>query len=308
MKTYRNIAKIKNIKYPTAVTLGVFDGLHLGHRKILSNLESYANIHKFKSLVVTFEPHPEKIWGKSAIKYLNSLEDRLKMISDMGIDYALIINFTPAFASLEPEEFVKKVLLKKLNMKMLITSSDYKFGYKAKGDIKLLRRLSKDFSFKLKIIKPLKRNGAKVNSTHIRKLLQLAKIEQANRLLGRRYFIRGRLVQGKRLGSKIGFPTINLKENPPVILPVGVYLVLVEAGAKSYKGVANIGYRPTVESRASKNIEIHLLSYRGYFRAKKVKVSFIKYLRSESKFNNIDELKKAIARDIKKAKKLAKKL
>lgn len=308
MKIYRNVSQIKKLKYPTALTLGVFDGLHLGHRKILSTLHSCAGKHNLKSLVVTFEPHPEKLWGKSALKYINSIDDRLKMISDVGIDYALIINFTPAFAGLDAEEFVKKVLLDKLNMKMLITSSDYKFGYKAKGDIRLLKKLSKVYKFKLRIIKPLKKNGKKINSTYIRKLLELPDIKQANRLLGRRYFIRGQVVKGKRLGRQIGSPTINIKESPKVILPAGVYLVLIEAGKKTYKGVANIGYRPTISNKSLKNIEIHLLDYKGHFRPKNIKVNFLKYMRKEIKFKSIDQLKTAIAKDIIQAKALAKRV
>jgi len=305
LKVFYGIQSIKKIKKMTAIGMGVFDGLHLGHRKVLRNLSDYAKKMSYKSLVITFEPHPEKIWNKEPIYYINSLQQRLELIAKMNIDYCLVINFSHSFALLEAEDFILKVLKEKLNLGAMVVSEDYRFGYKAKGTSKLLDKLSRKYDFKLKVIKPLKISGEIINSTSIRKLLAQKKLNQAKKLLRREYFIEGNVIKGSQVGRKIGFPTVNISESENVLIPEGVYTVMVQAKNKQYHAVANIGYKPTVSHELRKrHIELHLLNYKGYFRAKRVRVHFIKWLRNERHFKNIPDLQRAIAADVKKAKNL----
>ncbi len=307
MKIFYGIQSIKKINKKTAIAMGVFDGLHLGHRKVIKNLTSYAHEMGFKSLVITFEPHPEKIWKKKPIRYINSLKQRLDLISKMGIDYCLVINFSHSFSLLKAEDFILKVLKGKLNLGAMVVSEDYRFGYLAKGDSQLLSKLSISFNFKLKIIKPLKISGQIVNSTHVRKLLSQKKLSQATKLLTREYFIEGNVIKGTQIGRKIGFPTVNISESENILIPEGVYAIKVQVNNKQYPAVANIGFKPTVNHELKKrHIELHLLNFKGHFRYKKVQVYFVKWLRDEHHFKSIPDLQKAIAADVIKTKKLLK--
>ncbi len=305
MKIFYGISSIKKIKEGTAIAIGVFDGLHLGHRKVLKNLFGYAKKLSLKSLVITFEPHPEKLWRKKPIYYINSLKQRLDLMAEFKIDYCLVINFSHSFALLEADDFVSKVLKGKLNLGAMVVSEDYKFGYKALGDSKLLTRLSTRYNFKLKVIKPLKIGGRIVNSTYIRKLLARKKLSQARKLLSREYFIEGQVIKGNQIGRKIGFPTINISESENLLIPEGVYAVIARTKNKKYAAVANIGFKPTVNHQLrKKHIEIHLLNFKGRFEHKKVKICFVKWIRNERCFKNIPDLQKAITQDVAKAKRL----
>lgn len=305
MKIFYGIQSIKKISKTTAIAMGVFDGLHLGHRKVLENLKVYAAKRKFKSLVITFEPHPEKIWGKKPIFYINSLQQRLELIAAMNIDYCLVIDFSPHFALLSAEDFVSKILTEKLNLGGMVVSEDYRFGYKAKGDSRLLGKLCKKYDFELKIIKPLKIGGKIVNSTSIRSLLSQKKLSQVKKLLKRDYFIDGRVIKGSQIGRKLGFPTVNITESENLLIPEGVYAVMAQVKNKYYPAVANIGFKPTISHEIRKrHIELHLLNFKGHFKYKNVRVNFIKWLREEKHFKSIPALQSAIAGDIKRAKSL----
>lgn len=307
MKIYYGLSSIKKIKKPTAIALGVFDGLHRGHKKVLNNLKSFAKKNHLKSLVITFEPHPEKLWNKKPIFYINTLQERLSLIEALGIDYCLVINFSQGFASMEAKDFVCKILKDKLNLGGLVISQDYKFGNRAQGDSQLLKDLAKLYSFKLKVIKPLKAGGHIVNSSAIRKLLSEKKLYLAAKLLARPYFIEGEVVKGNQIGTKLGFPTINLSESENLIIPQGVYLASLEAGRKKYKAVVNVGFKPSINPHNKKrHIEAHLLDFKGNLRHKHVRVYFFKWLRDERHFKSLEELKKAIAGDAKRAKRLFK--
>ena len=305
MKIFYGISSIKQIKEGTAIALGVFDGLHLGHRKVLKNLTGYAKKMNLKSLVITFEPHPEKLWKKKPIYYINNLKQRLDLMGEFKIDYCLVINFSRSFALLKADDFVLKVLKGKLNLAAMVISEDYKFGYKALGNSKLLTRLSSLYDFKLKVIKPLKIGGRIVNSTYIRQLLAQKKLSQAKKLLSREYFIEGQVIKGSQIGREIGFPTINISESENLLIPEGVYAVAAWAKNKKYSAVANIGFKPTVNHQLRKrHIELHLLNFEGRFEHKKVKICFVKWLRDERRFKNIPALQKAIAQDVKRAERL----
>jgi riboflavin kinase / FMN adenylyltransferase len=314
MRVYSGLSKVKKFDFKTAVTIGVFDGVHLGHQRIIKNLNEISGRKRLKSVVVTFSPHPASLSSKQqGPLFITTLEQRLKLISELGIDICLVAKFTKNFANQTALNFVRKTLLNKFNMSYLVVSRDYKFGRNARGDIKLLEKLSKKYGFKIKKIDMAKVNGSVINSTLIRKLISGGDLSKANKMLNRPYFLEGRVIRGKRVGSRIGFPTVNLKLNRGIILPAGVYLACLEINpvrktehstpgqvTKYYKASVNVGYNPTLKKRKTKGVEAHILDYSRNLYRRKIRIHFLKKIREEKKFNNLEQLKEAIGEDIKK--------
>ena len=282
---------MKKISYPTIVTIGIFDGVHKGHQKILKKVLKEAKASRLKSVVVTFDPHPVKVLSlRAQIPLLMSLDHRIRLIKKMGVDYCLVKKFTKEFSKLSPEEFIKDILVDKLNLKALVTGENFLFGFKEKGCSKLLKKLSKIYDFKFYSIPPLKIGGEYISSTRIRKLIEKGRLGLAKKLLGRPVTILGTVVKGKSLGRELGFPTANIDPHHESIPPAGVYSVDAALGKKIYRGVLNISLH--------KIIEAHILNFNKNIYGRDIEVIFKQKIRNEKKFKTLESLRRQISLDI----------
>ena len=299
MKKIYNLSKIRKL----AATIGIFDGVHCGHQKILKKLVSDSRRLKIKSLVVTFSPHPRKILNPgSMIPFLTSLEHRSKLIEDLGVDFFHMIRFTKPLSLMEPGEFVKKVLIDKFNIKMLVVGQDFLLGNKRRGDFSLLKSLSKRYNFRLVGVRPVRIKGRVVSSTRIRKSIEKGDLKNASLLLGRSVSILGTVVKGKAIGRKIGFPTANINPHHEAIPPSGVYAVDTRMNKKIYKAVLNIGIRPTLGKDKEPTVEIHILQFKKNIYGKDIEIIFKGKIRDEKKFPSLEKLRMQIKKDILNAK------
>lgn len=294
----------------TAVTIGNFDGVHIGHQKIFEYVKRKAKQINGKSVVVTFHPHPIKVLFKEhPLKLITTTEDKLKLIEQCEIDITVLIPFTHDFAQIEAEDFVKDILVEKFNAKWVIVGYDYRFGKGRKGDRDLLKRLGEFYGFRVKVLKAYTRKGKILSSTAVRNALKEGNIREANLFLGRAYHIDGKVIKGFGRGSSIlGYPTANISPIQEIIPKEGVYAVKVTIPdtQKTFRGVANIGKNPTFGNN-SLSYEVHILDFRENLLGKNIRVHFIHRLREEKKFSSSHELKESIAKDIEEAKKIFRK-
>lgn len=285
---------MKKISYPTIVTIGIFDGVHKGHQVILKKLVREARRLNLKSVAVTFDPHPVKVMRPGAeIPFLISLKHRLKLIKKIGVDRSLVEKFTRRYSRMSAEDFVKRILVGKLNIRALVSGENFLFGFREKGDAQLLKKLSGLYGFKLYTVRPLKIAGDTVSSTRIRKAIERGCLGLASKLMGRPISILGTVVKGKSLGRKLGFPTANIDPHHEAIPPSGVYKVDVITGRGKYKGLLNISGR--------KIIEVHILNFSRWIYGMDIEVIFKTKIREEKRFKSLEALKRQIALDIQKS-------
>ncbi|QWK20699.1 MAG: bifunctional riboflavin kinase/FAD synthetase [Hydrogenobacter thermophilus] len=291
----KSLECVENIQESTAVTVGNFDGIHLGHRFLIEKLKEEAKKRNLKTLVLSFHPHPLKVLSpKQSPCELTNLEEKLNLLEELGIDYAVFIRFDEKFSLMKAEDFIREILYKRLSARFLLVGYDWRFGYRREGEIELAKELGEKLGFEVSSVEPFKINGHIVSSTLIRRLLHSGRLEEAQLYLGRHYWVKRKVVKGDGRGNAIGVPTANLEGTENLCLKEGVYAVLVE---EKLLGVANYGYRPTFDGR-KKVLEVHILDFNENIRGKKVKVEFVKFLREEKKFNSLEELKKQIKQDI----------
>jgi riboflavin kinase / FMN adenylyltransferase len=283
------------------VTSGTFDGVHVGHQKILSRLLESARQSGGQSVVITYWPHPRLVLTPRhphELRLLTTIEERIAGLAKFDLDYLLIIPFTKEFASLSPETYVQKILLHTLHTKKLVIGYDHHFGCNREGNFDFLQANAHRFGFTIEEIPRQDIDEVGVSSTKIRQALETGEVEQANRFLGHPYSLTGTVVEGDKLGRTIGYPTANLQvEEPFKLIPAnGVYAVRVQEEGKSYGGMLNIGFRPTLGG-TSLSIEAHLFHFSGDLYGKLLEVAFVARLRDEQKFNGLEELKAQLARD-----------
>lgn len=293
---YRNDFKIET---PTVVTIGAFDGVHLGHQEILKNLVKTAQSEAKKSVVVTFFPHPRMVLEKNtAIKLLNTLDEKINLFKTLGIDYLYVIPFDSTFANLSASDFISEILIKQLNTNILYIGYDHLFGRNREGNFTFLKEKSEVFNFKVIEIDALSIQEVKISSTKIRKALTDGDISKATKYLNYLYFISGTVVKGKNIGEKIGFPTANIKvqESYKLIPKNGVYVVKSVIDGTTVYGMMNIGNRPTVNGK-NQTIEVHFFNFNQYIYGNVIKVEFLTRLRDEQKFESIDALKNQLKTD-----------
>ena len=302
MKIYKN-PKL-NIRHRNGViAIGNFDGIHLGHQKVINEAKKKAKKNKLPFGLMTFEPVPVMFFNKKIKNHrINSLEQKKVQLKKLKLDFLIIIKFNKNFSSLSAEEFIKKIIYRKTSCRFLYVSKNFRFGFKRKGKIETLKKYEKQYNFKNLIIKPLKIKKRIISSTFIRKIIRKGKIEEANRLLNRNWSVEGKVIKGQKRGRTIGFPTCNLRLNSYVIPRLGVYAVKVKTNNISHNGIANIGYRPTFNGR-NLLLETNIFGINKNLYNKVITVSFKKFLRAEKKFKSIEYLKKQIKIDIKQAKK-----
>jgi riboflavin kinase/FMN adenylyltransferase len=292
MKIFYGLERIGKVFRPV-VALGVFDGLHLGHRNILQSAVKKANQIKGTSLVLTFSPHPQ---GKES---LYSLEHRLRLIAELGVDVCIVINFNRSFAKITAQDFIDKILVKKIGVSFVYVGRNFRFGNKASGDYKLLTISAKRYKFGLKIFNVIKSAGVIVSSTAIRRLIKNSEIRKAQKLLGRRVSVLGTVTEGNRLGRLLGVPTANIKALHEVIPSTGIYAVQVVFSKKKYNGICYIGKRPTIHLKnKTMRIEVHLFDFHKNIYGKVLEIQFIKLIRLDQKFTSLKDLSSQIQKDI----------
>jgi len=284
--------------------IGNFDGLHSGHQKLFSLAKKYKIKYKLKIGVVTFEPMPKMYFNKSIKNFrISNLSQKKSTLQKLGVDFIVIKKFDKKFSKVKCNDFIKDILFKKLSAKYIFVSNNFRFGNKREGDVKKLIKNEKIFDFKIVNPKPLALKNKVVSSTLIRNLLIKGDLNKANKLLKRKWSIEGIVEKGRQQGKKIGFPTCNIDIKDYVIAMPGVYAVRVyQENKKSYlKAIANLGYRPTFKQKKIL-LEVHIFNFSGNLYNKHLSVEFIKFIRKEKKFENVEQLKKQIKFDLKVAK------
>ena len=302
MIIYKNL-NIKKEHKDAAIAIGNFDGLHAGHKKVLKEAKQKAKSNKLKFGLITFEPVPTMFFNKSIKNHrINSLEQKIYFLKKMKLDFLIIINFNKNFSNLSAEEFIRKILFNKLRTKYIYVSRNFKFGKKRLGDIITLKNFEKKYFYKMVIISPHKKKKKIVSSSLIRKIIRQGQLNKVKKLLGRTWSIEGVVVKGDQRGRKIGFPTCNIKLNSYTVPKLGVYSVWVQIDNLKKRGIANIGYRPTFSGK-SLLLEVNIFGIKRNLYRKILNISFIKFIRAEKKFKNINQLKVQIKKDIISAKK-----
>ncbi|MFN8231308.1 MAG: bifunctional riboflavin kinase/FAD synthetase [Bacteroidia bacterium] len=293
MLTISNTTNFR-IEKPCVATIGTFDGVHLGHQKLLQQLNKAKQTLGLQTVVLTFDPHPRKVLfpEQTDLKLLSLTNEKLDLLKNYGVDVSVVYPFNKAFASLEAEQYVSDILIKMLNVKHLIIGYDHKFGKNREGNFNLLKQLSLKYNFTVEEISAKDIDNITISSSKIRKAIEFGDVELAKNYLGHYYFTKALVIKGKQLGSKIGFPTANLKvmDADKLIPKIGVYFVSVEIETKIYYGMMNIGTNPTVESTLNIKQEVNIFDFEDNLYNQTIKINFIKRLRNEIKFDNLEQL------------------
>ncbi len=306
MEIIRDISKELKISGSVA-TIGTFDGLHIGHQKIIKLLMEKSKQLNLKSVVITFYPHPRVVLGdRNDIKLLTPIEEKVKLFENFGIDFLLVVPFSKEFAKKTYQEFLNEIVIDKVKAKFLIIGYDHKFGKNREGDITKLKEYLKEKDLDMMIVGPEKIEENAASSTKIREALKSNNLDFANKMLGHYYFIEGVVVEGAKRGRTIGYPTANLKpsENNKLVPPNGVYFVRIKYDQKQYFGVANIGLRPTFNNVKEPITEVYIFDFNKDIYGENICIEFIKKIRDEVKFNSIEELEIQIKKDVEYSKSL----
>lgn len=287
----------------SVITLGNFDGIHLGHRKLIDTVKEYAEKEDMLSVVCSFSPHPKLIFKEEEnFALILTPEEKYERIKNMNVNVYINFPFTKEFAAISAEEFSEKLLFQNLKCKIIVVGENYRFGSYKKGTPELLKKIGEKYNAKIITISDVMIDHEKVSSTHIRHLLANMELEQANKILYEPYSIIGTVVEGKKLGRTLGFPTINILADPIKLFPVnGVYATQTIYNNIIYNSITNIGYNPTVDGKI-KTIETNLLNFNKFVYGEIVEVKFIKFFRHEMKFASVKELKNQINIDTERAK------
>jgi len=290
------------LRFPV-VTIGVFDGVHLGHQAIIRRVLEWARREHGESVIITFEPHPEETLFGYPPSFLSSLKHRLVFFERMGVDITVVIRFDKRFASMKAEDFVKEILAGRIRAKGVVLGFDNRFGRGAKGDIRLLKKLGDEFGFEVEGVSALKVDGDLVSSTRLRKLIKTGRLDAAEKMLGRCVSVLGTVVRGDGRGKDLGYPTANLDLHHEVRPPAGVYITraLLADKAAGRGSLTFIGRRLTFGAEQAEVVEVHILDFSGDVYGLDVEVQFLKKIRAYEKFSSPDLLRKAIAADIEKA-------
>ena len=302
MIIYKNL-NIKKKHKNSVVAIGNFDGLHIGHQKVLKEAKKKAKLENLKFGLITFEPVPTMFFNKNIKNHrINSLNQKIHYLKKIKLDFLIIIKFNKIFSNLSSENFIKNILFENLKSKYIFISQNFKFGKKRLGDIETLINFEKKYLYKTIVTVPHKKKHKTISSSLIRKIISKGRVSEAEKLLGRPWCVEGEVIRGQQRGRKIGFPTCNIKLNSYTLPKLGVYSVRVQIKNSEKKGIANIGYRPTFNGK-SLLLEVNIFGIKKNLYKKILKINFIKFIRAEKKFKDIDQLKIQIKKDIVSAKK-----
>lgn len=301
MKIFNDISEIKNIE-PCVVALGNFDGVHLGHQVIIKKAVNDAKYENLKSGVFTFSNHPRNLTKKeNVVKNILYMEEKMSLIESLGVDYVFNIAFDEEIMNMSPVDFIENLLLKNMNAREVMCGFNYRFGYRAEGDINLLIREGMKKEFGVHVAEPFKIDGRVVSSSLIREEISKGNMQECEKLLGRKYTVKGEVVIGNKIGRTIGFPTCNINIDKDMVSPAnGVYITRCQYDGVYYPSITNVGQKPTI-GEYERNIETHIFKFDKQLYGNHIKVEFIDKLREEMKFNSLEELKEQIDRDYKKA-------
>jgi len=283
---------------PLHLALGVFDGVHAGHQAVISRAVEAAREDGGQAFVVTFSPHPIRVIApaKAPASLLATLDEKAAVVKSLGVDGVLVIRFDADFARMAAEEFVGKICAG--NVASIAVGEDWRFGSKRSGDVDMLRRMGADLGFRLEAVAPVMWDGERISSTRIRQAIRDGNFDAVEKMLGRPYEVSGKVIEGRKLGRELGFPTANLRLGDLQTPKDGVWVVEVDG---KHRGVANLGMRPTVGGD-EKLLEVHLFDFSGDLYGKTLRVKFLRHIRDERKFASLDELKEQIAKDAAEAK------
>jgi riboflavin kinase/FMN adenylyltransferase len=300
MEIERELASIAP-KGETLLTIGVFDGVHAGHRYLLEKLQQRAAEKNLLSGVVTFNPHPQSVLHPhNQLLWLSDVEDRTRSLQELGINIVAVLTFTPQVAQLSAQEFVS-LLKKHLKMLGIMVGPDFALGRGGEGNIKLLHTLGREMKFSVEVILPYKIDGEIVSSTLVRQALGQSDMRKVERLMGRHFYLRGKVITSDKRGRVLGFPTANLDIKPQQALPGnGIYATITQVDGKRFPSATNIGIRPTF-GEGERTVETHLLNYKGDLYGKEIRVEFVQKLRDEQRFPSSEELKAQIKKDVREA-------
>lgn len=303
MFVIRHLTQTAQTPKPLALSIGNFDGVHLGHLKIIEEIKKIAQEKKISSAILTFEPHPFAFFkGDKANNFrLQSLSQKLKIFRDCGINYAIILPFNQKTADVKAESFIEQILVQALNVKHLSVGYDFTFGKNREGNFELLNAASKKFNFELNQISAASKSGQIYSSSLIRRFISEGKITQANQFLGHHFTICGMVNEGRKLGRTIGFPTANLEIKPHIIKPkFGVYKTITSIPTlqKKFPSITNFGVKPTIGGGSSPLLETHIPNFDQNLYGKKIEVEFLDFIREEKKFESLESLKEQIKQDL----------
>ena len=300
MRIFHNISETSNLK-DTIVTIGTFDGVHLGHQKILKKLVELKNKNGGETLLFTFDPHPRKVLfpEQRDLKLITTTQEKCELLKQFGIDNVLVFPFTIEFSKMSAEDYISNIISETLKTKTLVIGYDHRFGSNREGNIETLKQVSSDYNFDLIEIPAQEINQLNISSTRIRKAIEEGEIEVANSFLGYSFFMSGMVIKGKQLGRTIGYPTANIEllDLDKIKPKTGVYAVNVVIDQIKFKGMLNVGCNPTTDSDRIQKIEVNIFDFNKDIYGKIIKIEFIKHLRNEVKFANLDELKEQLAKD-----------
>jgi riboflavin kinase / FMN adenylyltransferase len=298
VNVYHHISEFRSEK-PTVVTIGTFDGVHRGHRKVIAQLLENARKINGESVILTFFPHPRMVLFPNTEQLLLSTEEeKIKLIGELGVDHLVIHPFTREFSMLSSNQFIQTILVNALQTKRLVIGYDHHFGKDREGSFENLKISGPAYGFEVEEIPAQETDHIKVSSTRIRNALTAGEVDVANNLLGYRYKLTGTVVKGQQLGRKLGYPTANIvsNENFKLIPANGVYAVFVSSAGKRYGGMMNIGVRPTVDG-THRTSEVNIFDFNADIYGEQLEVEFVKWVRGEQKFNGLDQLKEQLAAD-----------
>lgn len=298
-----DVDRLSSVEGKRIVVIGNFDGVHIGHQELIRRAKYYRETERLAITVLTFWPHPLSVLGREkGTLLLMPIEERLRMLKFFGVDETVVLEFNENLYNMDPEEFLQRVLIEKLRASIVIVGEDFRFGKGRKGDVKLMRDYLTKRGIYLEVVKQVYYNGMPVSSTRIRRLLKEGKVEEVWYLLGRPYRVCGEVIHGAGRGRNLGFPTANIKPINEVIPQDGVYATFVDLGCALYRGLTNIGKNPTFGGN-QRFVETYILDFSGDLYGKIIAIYFVKRLRGEKKFDTIEDLKKAITKDVEEGRK-----
>jgi riboflavin kinase/FMN adenylyltransferase len=304
MQVLRSTSELSRLPGPLFLAIGVFDGVHRGHQAVISTSADHARAAIGTPVVVTFDPHPEKVLRpEKALHLLTATQHKIALIRNLGVGHLLVIAFDKQFAATEPEDFVQELVDNSKPIREICVGHEWSFGKNRRGNLDLLKQLGAKLDFQVVGVPPVRANGEVVSSTAIRRAIEKGDFAKAAAMLGREYTILGTVTRGDNLGKKIGFPTANLSAHSEQFPPNGVYAAEAEIDNEVNRGVINLGVRPTV-SGGKRVLEIHLFDFNRDIYGRGVEVRFLKFLRPEKKFENLDALVAQIRRDAEEAREL----
>lgn len=300
MQVHHHISGLNDVSN-SVVTIGTFDGVHLGHQKIIKRLVDLKRKEGGQTVLFTFDPHPRKVLfpEQTDLRLITTTSEKCELLQQFGIDHVLVFPFTKAFSQMQATEYISEIIAKGLHTKTLVIGYDHRFGSNREGNIDTLRQLSEVYHFRVEEIPAQEINQLNVSSTRIRRAIEEGDVSTANEFLGYHFFVSGVVVKGKQLGRTIGYPTANIhvEDNDKLIPRIGVYAVHVAVDGKRYKGMLNVGINPTTDTDNRIKIEVNIFDFDEDIYGHDIRVEFVKWVRNEEKFANLEQLKQALAND-----------